>query len=110
MSPSERSFNVEASRKSRSFRCMSSAKSPSPAPSFPWHMAQSWPYFFLPEEREVDDDFIGFSFFAASELGFASAAGLASAADFSSAGFSSAGFGCSFDRRFNREKREEQTT
>jgi len=62
-------------------------------------MAQSWPYFFLPDEREVGDDFTGFSFFGASELvlvsaaGFASAAGLASAADFASvAGFSSAGF------------------
>src|ERR1700683_3419217 len=45
---------------------MSSASSPLPSPSFPWHIAQSKPYDFLPAASAAGVAFTGFASFDAS--------------------------------------------
>src|SRR5271163_618371 len=56
---------------------MSAARSPFPSPSFPWHIAQSYPYIFFPAATDAAVGFTGFATFAASGGILNSAAGAA---------------------------------
>src|SRR5271157_188119 len=58
---------------------MVTANSPVPAPSLPWHIAQSEVYTFFPKARELGVGLTGFSSFGAGGAVVESAAGLASA-------------------------------